>query len=332
MDATALLGHRDAVVGLDYDSSRRLLLSSSEDNSLRLWDLRTNKAARLVKVSAGVEESVGLCKFMKGETSVVAACGSTLLSFDMRNSAQIVVSSPNLSVKLDEEINDFDVSPYHGLIAVPTDSGCFTILDDSLQPLVVSNIRKSHQDFCTVARWMPDGKSLLTGGQDYSIGIWGYDGRDTATFRKKSRVEEFFRDPEDSNPGLIVNPPFVTGMEIVSDGLSCNAAVALGNGSVFTLEGSSDSINTRQARFSKELHASSVACVAWMTDCGVQRARLWSAGTDRTLLLSRAWTDDADPEVRIQLQAKPNALKTIDSSSVAVSATDGNIYIYTVRY
>ena len=330
MDATALLGHKDAVVGIDYDPINRLLLSSSEDSTLRIWDLRSNKAVRLLKVNGSADDNMGLCKF--GETSVLAACGSTLHSFDIRNPSQIVLSSPDLSTALDDEINDFDVSAVHGLIAVPTDSGCFTILDQSLEPLVTSNIKKSHDDFCTVVRWMPDGKGLVAGGQDYCFSIWGYDGRDTATFRKKSRVEEFLHDSDDSNPGLIVNPPFVTGMEIVSDGLSCNVAVALGNGSVFTLEGSSDSLNTRKARFSKELHASSVACVAWMGDCGVQRARLWSAGTDRTLLLSRAWAEEADPEIRIQLQSKPNALKNIGSDSVAVSATDDNIYLYTVRY
>jgi WD40 repeat protein len=188
--------------------------------------MRINKPVRLVKLKG--DSDVGLCKFTNSrDNGVLIATGSSLSLFDLRNTNQIVLSSPSLTSIADGEINDFDVASSHGFIAVPTDTGTLTILDESLKQIATSPATKSHDNICSVVRWLPDGKGLVSGGQDYSIASWSFDG--SLVSRKRSRVEEFLSPNEIESPGTTFNPPFVSGIDLLVDGLSSSLAVSLGN-------------------------------------------------------------------------------------------------------
>ena len=321
MQGFALQGHQDASIGLDSYSSSSSLLSSSEDGTARIWDLRTLKAARLIKVPGGKDNGVGLCRFTPSG-GVILSSSNQLMKFDLRGSDSILISKPAELVLLDDEINSFDICKSTGRILVPTDSGSLTVLDESLNIINSSAEHRNHSSICNVARWMPDGRSAISGGHDYSISQW-YEKDGKSLAGKKSTNVNLFSEPDGDGP-MVANPPFVNTLELAESPSMGKLVIGLGNGSVVVVDAGEDRLSYRNPTLFAFRHSLSVSGLSWAK---YSTCLFWSVGADSVLNLNSIM-NAANPSVCISLPSKPNDVHVVDNNTVAVSSVDGAVYLY----
>lgn len=285
-------------MGLAVAASGDTALSSSEDGTLRVWDLRSRRGVRAIVPpqpagSAAPCGTFGSCAFGNPAdpfTSVLVASGPELFAFDLRGSAIVSRAPPTLSAQLADDINDFAVSPDGGLVAVPCDDGSVELL--SLSDLQRQRtLRGGHQNICSAARYRASGGELVTGGFDQRLLLW-----DPANgkLRAKHDARELFpaeESDEQPNPNQLVNPPFVLGL--AADGISDSVAVALGDGAVLVLLGGQRQQRRETPWVVPQAHAAATDGVTWL---GSGSSLLASAGRDRAL---RLWAvEGASPSSR----------------------------------
>ena len=312
MNCTQLTNHKDSVVGLDV--SLKGLLSSSEDGTVRLWDLRNFKQQQIIKVPGN---QTGHCRFLN-EHQVLVAVANELCLYDLR--AKIVITDFLARRVFPDDLNDFDLQ--HGRIAVPADDGQVTLLA-AVDLSLIAQSAKSHASLCYVARFL--NQSLVTGGHDYLLMEWSDP---QLQQRKKTSVTNFL--PESADQQSTLNPPFVQCLETLFTAPNRGLLVGgLGDGSMILLD-ASDRLQTRSSRWTQvEAHRSAISSCCFAVGCGVDKPRVWSVGNDQDLRLTKAWVNDS-PEILVKLPSKPNSIKPVSENSVAVSAVDGNIYLYQI--
>lgn len=291
-----LKGHKSAVVGLCVASAGDAALSSSEDGTLRLWDLRTRRGVRAI-IAVPPESSgsakddpcgaLGSCAFVNPSepyAAVLVASGSALLAYDLRGSNQVVCKGPpSAKASASDDINDFAVSPDGSIVAAPCDEGTIELFSTmDLKPL--RTLKGGHQNICGVARFRADGNELLSGGFDQQVLLWDPS---SGKLRSKYEVRELLPadDPEgESNPNQLVNPPFVLGF--ASGGVDDSLGVALGDGGILVLPGGRRPHRGEAPWAVPQAHAAATDAVSWL---GPGSPLLASLGRDRIL---RIWNVD----------------------------------------
>jgi WD40 repeat protein len=310
MRATALVGHKDSVVSVD--SLSNLLLSVSEDSTARVWDLRTQKAVKLIKLPKDTDPGLG--KFVE-EYTVAIGASNKLLVFDIRANAVIIQEATDIFT-FSDEINDFDVNDQR--VVVPCDDGSVSVVD--LANSAVASSTQLHENICGSARWV-NGKVCISTGYDYKLIEW-----ENTLQKKSASVQTFVLDRYDQT-NMMVNPPFPTAMAVIKESHRSLALVGLGNGDVLGFD-CSERVNLRKPRFNRtEVHASGIAAIAPVISPSIDRPMIWSAGNDMLLKLTSLFTKE--PAVSgVKLLAKPNYIKPLDRVEIAVATMDSDVYIY----
>ena len=123
-------GHKACINCVDGATvERNLLATGSEDQSVRLWDIRTDRAVKCI--AKCFEESVEAVKFcLRDENVLYAASGKCMFSFDLRTNG-VLITSPSIRSEScsTDIISAVATKPCGNFLAVADDSGVVTIVD-----------------------------------------------------------------------------------------------------------------------------------------------------------------------------------------------------------
>ena len=253
-----LSGHKESILCLDTNSKDcNQILSGSEDKSVRLWDLRTNRTQKcFVKC---FKSSVECVLFHSNDENIIyAASGTKIFTFDVRIDKILVTDSMNTFTVNDDdnEINamDFKYDSNGGWIAVGDDAGTISIFPiESDFPVSVTSagmnsrrLTRFHSNIIGSISFKPSNTpEILSGGFDCKVCSWDYS-------KCRTLANNNFTITTTSKQ--VVNPPFVQSIKHIFDGdlVIC----ALGNGSLQLLKCKDLSVIA-----SVEAHASMATCL-----------------------------------------------------------------------
>eukprot|EP00996_Jenningsia_fusiforme_P001539 NODE_2415_length_1205_cov_46.040657_g2202_i0.p1 GENE.NODE_2415_length_1205_cov_46.040657_g2202_i0~~NODE_2415_length_1205_cov_46.040657_g2202_i0.p1 ORF type:complete len:374 (+),score=68.60 NODE_2415_length_1205_cov_46.040657_g2202_i0:62-1183(+) len=270
--AQSLRGHRGAVTHLATSSSRAQLLSSSEDSSCRLWDIRTNNH-RAVRCLTGFAADAVTCAVFSpiDEYRLYASAGVCVYEFDLRKSDSIlllcaasVMSSADGS---EGELNQLSVRSDGSRISCAGDDGMVRVFSTESPDLLeeISSL-PVHDSVGTAVRYLPASSHALSGGCDCTVRRLDLEASEILRTLQVGTI---------AGAAQNVNPPFVHALDVDAEGLL--AAVGVGNGNVLLLDPSSEDVLATLSA-----HQSAVASVVWRPGTSY----LWTGGgEDRCIFL-----------------------------------------------
>ncbi|KAG1146991.1 hypothetical protein G6F37_004415 [Rhizopus arrhizus] len=179
-----LKGHKGPVLTLDYSRisciGEHVLASGSEDNTCRIWDLRSNKA---IKGINNLNEPVTSVKFAK---------------------------KANLPLLYLSSGNKIDLNESNKFLATADDEGCVNIIDLSSDKIYKKTTKK-HQTICMAAKFRPKKSwDVWSGGMDSKVYEWD--------FSRGSVTNIYDMNAEEPSAAQMFNPPFVYSLAISTDG------------------------------------------------------------------------------------------------------------------
>lgn len=273
-----LRGHSSSVTCLELGRAAwcsAMMISGSEDSTVRVWDLASEKAIRCLK---GFPESCGnkstssvnvnsVC-FSPNRDVVACAAGNVICMFDLRSKSIVLKECLKFAMNTDE-INEISFNEKGTFLAAADDSGEVKVFDmkqhTQQQPPSTFKTLRGHENICSSVVFHPKQPwELFSGGFDCSVRRWDFS---------KARSSSLFDSFSSSAAATqCINPPFVHSLA-VSSSVTWLAA-GLGNQNVW-LHNFADS-KERQL----EGHNGSVSQVQFLDD-----NTLLSAGNDRLLML-----------------------------------------------
>ena len=321
---TSLKGHKDSIASITSDHAKGILISASDDESIRLWDVRVRNASiRLFRIPKN-DCDINACH-TAGDLIVVTRGGS-LFGYDMRFSDSIIVPTPSFSYSSKSpecELNDFGFSTDASFIAAPTDDGDVEVV--CMKSFThINTIQSLHANIASVARYMPNDKNLMTTGYDCFVS----NTKVSESYKLDKRIGigsllppiEEDGDPADQTSTQSVNPPFGTCMETSSDASSPNVAVGAGDGSVLVIPSKRGKPDFRSISWGgANVHSVAVCGLSW----GTSDSSIWSVGNDSVLI-------NMDPDrirIRYPIGWKPNSVTALTGNKVAIAGLNTEIDI-----
>eukprot|EP00697_Spironema_sp_BW2_P004164 gnl/Spiro4/15650_TR8411_c0_g1_i1.p1 gnl/Spiro4/15650_TR8411_c0_g1~~gnl/Spiro4/15650_TR8411_c0_g1_i1.p1 ORF type:complete len:356 (+),score=29.52 gnl/Spiro4/15650_TR8411_c0_g1_i1:185-1252(+) len=305
-----LEGHKDAIECVrESPFSHDLLLSGSEDSTVRLWDVRVFRSVRAIRGIFSGSSISSVCFHTLAEHCVLVSFGRELACFDLRSPALVLSAAalPPCCFHTDD-ITHFSVHQNGELIASGDDSGTARIISfdpsGTTQPSQLQSIA-AHSDVC-YALFNPSCPSeLLTGGFDCCVKFWDHNRAHCLS------TINLATDPTVSNQQF--NPPFVHALQVCSDKL----AVALGSGEVAIVD-----LPSRRLRHRVTLHTGLATALASSGCSG-----LYSAGNDGCVY---RWAQDlSQPIGRYVHDRKINALASLAHHElVAIADTSAQLALF----
>ncbi|OBZ91898.1 WD repeat-containing protein 53 [Choanephora cucurbitarum] len=126
-----LKGHKGSIISLEYSESSvigdHLLASGSEDNTCRIWDLKSTRVAKGIK---GFSEPVTSIKFAQKSSLplIYIASGTKVHTFDLRNES-VMLTEPIQTYEFSkDEINQIDVNENNKFMATADDEGVVNVI------------------------------------------------------------------------------------------------------------------------------------------------------------------------------------------------------------
>ncbi|KAL3688876.1 hypothetical protein R1sor_015185 [Riccia sorocarpa] len=241
-----LRGHNASVLCCTTSStSPDSVFSSSEDGSLRVFDLRTKSCVSSLQISK--EEAVtSICLKPGDDNQLYAAAGSVIHCLDLRlGSSGRELQTYNFST---DEINQVAVNHKATYLAAADDSGEIKVIDLSSQKLH-KTLRGGHTNICSAVQFHAQRPwEVISGGLDSKIVKW-----DFSKGRQLTTVQPVL--PSGDNPGPMCNPPFVHAMATpygdCSGEMGRSVAVARGDGAVEIYDSGFDSKKATRVKDTK---------------------------------------------------------------------------------
>ncbi|KAL0486488.1 WD repeat-containing protein [Acrasis kona] len=164
-----LEGHEGIVNDVRSANSTPMIVSSGQDGTARLWDVRSG-AASINVLKGHNNESVSAAVFTNNDRFVVSGSEDGLLKiWDVRNLGKSVKG-----VHLHSGINDISISDYHSRISVALNKRQCKIFD--LSGTCLNTYQKSGHDLMvTGTAWSNDGLSVYTSSIDRQIIQWQFE-------------------------------------------------------------------------------------------------------------------------------------------------------------
>jgi WD40 repeat protein len=226
-----LKGHKKGINCLDASASDKgLVASGSDDKTVRLWDIRTERASKCICF----DEAVEAVRFGSiDHETLYAASGKHLFAFDLRTGGLITKSTSCIeTATAEDDISSISVDSEYSSIAVSDDNGVVTIMEVgptrslSKRP---KQLRGVHTSIVASIAFHPvNVKSLISGGFDCLVCAWDLTtGRSTAAVNVSQMTGS--RDAQQAGSQL-VNPAFVQSVSYVLDG--AGIAATCGDGTV----------------------------------------------------------------------------------------------------
>ncbi|ODQ55210.1 WD40 repeat-like protein [Saitoella complicata NRRL Y-17804] len=347
-----LKAHKAPVLSLAFaPSSSDTVASSSEDCTLRLWDLRTEKPVKAwLPNTFGADTVTSIVWSERDEGSIWVGCGTRVLGLDVRGGSGMLGGKPVVEKEVaGDEINQIAL---HGdLIAAADDLGDIYVWDTKAD--TVSSMKTNHTSIASTLLFIPHKPTptILSGGLDSQIMHWDLT-------RKLPKSNLNIRDliveaAEGDASGQMFNPPFVNSLSLNEEGKVWAAAV--GDGSVFVgRQGQDDGARGGKKRkwneeaweitaLGGEPHRAGASVVEWAK---FDPTRLVSGGNDGSVRIwdaSRAFEQGEQEEegatalvetLELGEGKKVNWLTTTERSGkgrVVIADTSGDILLYDLR-
>lgn len=227
-----LRGHKMGVTTVDSSHvDEYTIASGSDDKTVRIWDLRTNRAHKCIHQC--FPDSVEQVLFSpKVDYELYAACGSRIFLFDLRMEAVVQREASRAINMTADSINHIAIHPKGTHIAAADDEGCITVLDltsyasETCRRRVLS---RGHTNIAGCLAFKPNSlRELASGGFDCKVCFW-----DTSMGRPQgehSFSQVFNTSTDGESLSRAINPPFVHDVGYVAEGAAL--ACVLGDGSV----------------------------------------------------------------------------------------------------
>ncbi|CAH1400131.1 unnamed protein product [Nezara viridula] len=145
----SLTGHDQELTHTCAHHSQKLVVTSSQDTTFRLWDFR--EPIHSVSVFQGHTDTVTSALFTKKEDKVVSGSDDrTVKVWDLRN-----MRSPLATIRSDSAVNKVDIS-LTGVIAVPHDNRQIRLYDMTGQRIarLSRSSRQGHQRMVCSVAWL----------------------------------------------------------------------------------------------------------------------------------------------------------------------------------
>ena len=231
-------GHKGSVLDItSFENDSSTIVTSSEDKTLRLWDLRTGKTRQCITGFGA--DPVNIVKYAPNDPhQLFGMTDDAIVTFDLRREGLLVrdshstlyshtqpTTTPN---DMEEvcELSSFAVHPKESLhlLAVGDDEGTVTVVN-SKSGEVTKRLSRTHSNVIGAVTFQPNSHNYLcSGGFDSLFCCW-----DCSRGRVCGEVINFSqRQPEQEQQ--MANPPFVHDLLYREGGRQ--VVVALGDGSL----------------------------------------------------------------------------------------------------
>ena len=105
-----LIAHTDAIISIDVlDSNNDIILTSSDDKTIRLWDLRKNSSIKRYIDPEFKDKEMANIRFSKDGNKIFQACGNSIYQFDLRTDKILVNNNEKSILSNNDEINHIQV-------------------------------------------------------------------------------------------------------------------------------------------------------------------------------------------------------------------------------
>lgn len=173
LNCQLLKGHTDIVLSLvTAKTNRNLLVSSSKDNSVRLWLLVENKI-NCVGVGQRHTGSVGCCAFSQNNLSfLVTGSQDTCLKLwqlPKKFTDNTSLNCAQTQIAHQKDINSIAVSPNDKIIASASQDKTVKLWTDALAPI---GTLRGHKRGVWCVRFSPVDQVVMTSSADCTIKLW----------------------------------------------------------------------------------------------------------------------------------------------------------------
>ncbi|ORZ08317.1 WD40-repeat-containing domain protein, partial [Absidia repens] len=195
-----LKGHQKPVLCVKYAQNtflgEHILASGSEDNTCRIWDLRTQQVVKGIK---GLQDPVSSVAFAPTSDSSLfyLSSGKKVLVYDLRNTGMIVSETCREYEFSGDEINSIDINQKQSFLATGDDNGEVKIVD-LVNHKIYKKLNKKHRNV------------IWSGGLDCKVHQWD--------FSKGKLLDIYDTAPSEPSSTQMFNPPFVYTIENSMDG------------------------------------------------------------------------------------------------------------------
>lgn len=178
-----LLGHSYEIRDIDFaPNNKELLLSSSGDNTVKIWDdsryspISFSLESTLVPpgyIDAKIKELIFITRGFKHSSDLIRIGGSKLVSF-FRLEKDVPVSEPRLNIPHEKIITAISLDPDRKIVAVGDADGRITLLDHS-SGKELSIPHQAHESSISSMSFDPVNQVLASGGRDRIVKLWKVD-------------------------------------------------------------------------------------------------------------------------------------------------------------
>lgn len=156
-------GHQRGITRVRFTPDGQRLITASQDQEVRLWDLEGNLLAKMVGHRSGVTDAC-----LSGKTLVTTAADRTARLWDLQGNLLATLPHP-------QPVNAVSCSPtVDGVIATATNDGQVWLWDPKGQPLADF---RPHPSAITALQFSPDGQSLASASFDQTVQISNLQGQ-----------------------------------------------------------------------------------------------------------------------------------------------------------
>ncbi|KAI8340517.1 WD40-repeat-containing domain protein [Chlamydoabsidia padenii] len=208
-----LKGHTEPVLCVKYAKDtflgEHVLASGSEDNTCRLWDIRTQRAVKGIK---GLQDPVSSVAFAPSFDSSLfyLASGNKVFTYDLRNTGMIVCDPIRKYDFSGDEINSIDINQKQTHLATADDKGEVKVVD-LVNHKIYKKLNKKHGNICMSVKFSQrKAWEVWSGGLDCKVYQWD--------FSKGKPLNIFDTNSTEPTSAQMFNPPFVYALETSNDG------------------------------------------------------------------------------------------------------------------